>query len=199
MKQAERLAAEHDPEGTTFNVGRVVKLEDGTVTSLEVIGRREAKAAIVHAKSQPSHVGEETSNDLTRLGNQNPLKTLVNGVDPDRFARMDIGKQYLTTKTMSKSQMKKQRALEPRPAPPKPIIPEGISIPEGEENWLALWNLADDQLERRVIKEKKRKVAERKALRLWQQTGKAERRAARDEKRRIYREVKLTWKAIKGM
>ena len=73
------------------------------------------------------------------------------------------------------------------------MIPKGIKIPEGEEDWLSLWDLPDDELERRVIREKRRKAAERKALRERQKAGKAERRAARDERRRVYRELKLEW------
>ena len=73
---------------------------------------------------------------------------------------------------MSETQLKNEVALAPRPPSPKPIIPEGISIPVGEENWLALWNLSDRQLERRVTKEKKRMAAEKKALRVKQQTVK---------------------------
>ncbi|KAL8857043.1 MAG: hypothetical protein Q9178_006335 [Gyalolechia marmorata] len=43
----------------------------------------------------------------------------------------------------------------------------------------------------------KRKAAERKALRIAQQTGKGERREARDEEMRVYRDIKLIWKVIR--
>lgn len=202
IKQAERLAAEHDPEGFSFNVGPVMRQEDGSVISLETLRKRQEKAALEQAKKY----GFEVNSTIDKLGlssqladkaNQDRLTALSNGVNPDRFAQMNLGKSDLATTGMSKTQLKKKEALIPRPPPPKPVIPEGISTPVGEENWLALWDLPDHLLERRVIKEKKRKAAERKALRVKQKTGKVERRVARDEKRRIYREVKLTWKAIK--
>ena len=95
--------------------------------------------------------------------------------------------------------MKKLAKFEPRPPPPRPVIPEHISRFEGEEDWLSLWDLEDIDLERRVIREKRRRAAERKALRTKQQSGKVERRMARDEKRKVYRDIKLKWKSIKGM
>ena len=49
-----------------------------------------------------------------------------------------------------------------------------------------------------MIREKRREAAARKALRVKQQSGKVERRMARDEKRRVYRGLKLEWGAIKG-
>lgn len=183
-----------------------MKLEDGTIISLEVQLRRTKKALAELEQAKENEVDnkitliqETPESKVTSMGNQDPLTILPNGIDPDRFARMNIDKPELTTKGTNASPMKKQRALEPRPPPEKPIIPEGISLPEGEENWLALWDISDDQLERRIIREKKGKAAKRKALRFQQRAGKAERRLARDEKRRIYREVKLTWKAIKGI
>lgn len=181
-----------------------MRQEDGSVISLETLRKRQEKAALGQAKkygleADPTIDKLELSSQLADKANQDRLTALSNGVNPDRFAQMNLGKSDLTTTGMSKTQLKKKEALTPRPPPPKPVIPEGISTPVGEENWLALWDLLDHQLERRVIKEKKRKAAERKALRVKQKTGKVERRVARDEKRRIYREVKLTWKAIKGM
>lgn len=204
IKQAERLAAEHDPEGISFNVDPVIRQEDGSVISLETLQKRQKRAALGQAKNNGQEIHTtadklEPSSQLADIANQNHLTALPNGMNPDRFAYINLGKSDLNKTGMSKTQLKKKEALAPRPPPPKPIFPEGISIPAGEANWLALWDLPDHQLERRVIAEKKRKVAERKALRVKQQTGKVERRVARDEKRRTYREVKLTWKVIKGM
>lgn len=204
IKQAERLAAQHDPEGVSFNVGPVIRQEDGSVISLEALAKRQKKAALEQVKKngleiQPTIDKLEPSSQLADIANKNDLQPLPKGMNPDRFAQMNSGKSDLNSTGMSKTQLKKREALAPRPPPPKPIIPEGISIPADEENWLASWDLSDHELERRVIKEKRRKAAERKALRVKQQTGKVERRVARDEKRRTYREVKLTWKVIKGM
>ena len=215
MQQAQRLAAVHDPTGATFNVGPVVTQEDGKVVSVETLRRRkeqelarQAKKEGITSASVATNVRGSTAfpesnaqSSMLQIGIQparDPLSNLQNGINPARLAQMDIGRSQQAPQKMSKTQQRKRAALEPRPPPPKPIIPEGVNIPDGEESWLSLWNLSDDQLERRVLREKKRKAAERKALRLKQKSGKAERRAARDEKRKVYRELKMTWKAIKG-
>ena len=215
MQQAQRLAAVHDPTGATFNVGAVVTQEDGKVVSVETLRRRKEQELARQAKEEGMTSASVATNvtgsttfqesnaqsSMLQIGihpARNPLSNLQNGINPARLAQMDIGRSQQAPPKMSKTQQRKRAALEPRPPPPKPIIPEGVNIPDGEENWLALWNLSFDQLERRVLHEKKRKAAERKALRLRQKSGKAERRAARDEKRKVYRELKMTWKAIKG-
>ena len=205
VRQAQRLAAVHDPSGVTFNVGPVVVQEDGTVICQDVLRRRQERAQERAATEQSKEAnaaafthevgdGENTAS----MSTTNP-PALRNGINPDRLAHIKAEVSQEPPSRLSKTQQKKRAALEPRPPPPKPTIPEGVSIPEGEENWLHLWDLPDDQLERRCLREKKRKAAERKALRVKQKSGKVERRVARDEKRRVYRDIKLTWKAIKGM
>lgn len=203
VRQAQRLAAIHDPSGVSFNVGPVVIQEDGTVISQEILRRREEnakdRAAAKMAKEGTSSAGDSAPapNDAEIPRN---ASLLPNGLNPERLTNIELaGLQQPPPKRLSKTQQKKRAALEPRSPPPKPTLPEGVDIPEREERWLDLWDLSDDQLERRVLREKKRKAAERKALRIKQQTGKAERRIARDEKRKVYRDIKLTWKAIKGI
>ncbi|KAL6716305.1 hypothetical protein ACLMJK_005871 [Lecanora helva] len=197
--QAQRLAAIHDPSGVTFNVGPVVLQEDGSVITEETLRRRKQraleKAAAEQAKEQNTNIDSPTIPSQVALREAPPYPE--NNVKPDRPDRIDGMNGQQPQIRLSKTQQKKRAALEPRPPPPKPIIPDGVSIPEGEEAWLALWDMADEQLERRLIREKRRKAAERKALRLKQKSGKAERRAARDEKRKVYRDIKLTWKSIK--
>ena len=207
VRQAQRLAAVHDPSGVTFNVGPVVVQEDGTVISQDILRRRQERAQERAAMEQSKEGGftnaaalthEVRDGETTASISTNP-PALRNGINPDRLAHIEAEVSQKPPSRLSKTQQKKRAALEPRPPPPKPTIPEGVSIPEGEENWLLLWDLPDDQLERRCLREKKRKAAERKALRVKQKSGKVERRVARDEKRRVYRDIKLTWKAIKGM
>ena len=207
VRQAQKLAAVHDQSGVKFNVGPVVKLEDGTVVSEDTLRRRQERAQERAAAEKIKEVGF-TDGALTTHGvgdgeatesRSTKYPALHNGINPDRLAHIEAVVSQRPPSRLSKTQQKKRAALEPRPPPPKPTIPEGVSIPEGEENWLELWDLPDDQLERRVTREKKRKAAERKALRVKQKSGKGERRIARDEKRRVYRDIKLTWKAIKGM
>lgn len=192
-----------------FNVGPVITQEDGTVISLETIRKRQEKEAVEQTKkngTMPTAGGiDKVQNDFQMLEGRDKMKDDLiidvspNGINPARLSQIGIVKPRAVPKGMSKTQQKKLAALEPRPPPPKPIIPDGISLPEGEEDWLALWDLPDEQLERRVIRGKRRKAAERKALRTKQQSGKVERRAARDEKRKVYRELKMTWKTIKGI
>ena len=202
LKQAQRLAAVHDPTGSMFNIGPVVIQQDGSVLSLETIRRREEREA---SKRDGSSALLETTVDhkgtprvLDPVKTENTEIGFVSGVNPERLAQMDLCQHTQPVKNMSKTQQKKLANFEPRPPPSKPIIPQGIHIPDGEENWLELWDLPDEDVERRVLRAKKRKAATRKALRVKQQTGKVERRAARDEKRKVYRDLKNTWKSIKG-
>ena len=203
IHQVQTLAAIHDPSGSIFNVGPVVKQEDGTVVAEETLRRREVRAREKAAAEEAQHQSitnnaSKSSSEVIPNG-QNALPLPVSGVNPDRSALIEAVKTDRESNGLSKTQQKKRAALQPRPPPPKPVIPDGIPMLEGEENWLALWDMSDDQLERRIIREKRRKAAERKALRAKQQSGKAERRIARDEKRKVYRDLKLTWKSIKGM
>lgn len=207
VRQAQRLAAVYDQSGVMFNVGPVVMQEDGTVISQDTLRRRQERAQERATKEQTKEDGltngapttHEVGDGQVTASISTNFPALCNGINPDRFAHMEAVVSQLPSNRLSKRQQKKRAALEPRPPPPKPTIPEGVSIPEGEENWLNLWDLPDDQVERRVLREKRRKAAERKALRVKQKSGKVERRVARDEKRRVYRDIKFTWKAIKGM
>lgn len=204
IRQAQRLAAIHDPSGTSFNVGPVVVQDDGTVISQETLHQREAKSnekAAAQMAKETTYIGGDF-NAPTAIVTETPNSAppiSSNGLNPERLAKMEATMSQQAPSRLSKTQQKKRAALEPRPPPPKPAMPDNISIPKSEENWLALWDLTDDQLERRVLREKKRKATERKALRIKQKSGKAERRIARDEKRKVYRDIKLIWKAIKGI
>lgn len=204
MKQAQRLAMIYDPSGAMFNVGPVTKLENGIVVSVEALRKRQEMGGC----EKPKQNGAETQTaaldknlDCRRTGTENPVISFISQdhVHSDRMINIRTGGARTGPKGMSKTQEKKQAARETRPPPPKPMIPEHIPIPVGEDNWLALWDLSNDQMERRLKQEKKRKVSARKALRLKQKSGKLERRLARDEKRAIYRDIKSTWRIIKGI
>jgi hypothetical protein len=204
VSQAERLAAIHDPSGEMFNVGPVVVQEDGKVVSVEFLERRaraqaERAAKLIQGNDGATSLTSGLDKDSVANTSSKFTNGLQDGINPAKgdLAQVSSGNE-IKTKRLSNNQQKKLALLEERPPPLKPVIPDGIELPEGEENWLALWNLSDDELERRVIREKRRKAAERKALREKQKEGKAERRAARDERRKVYREKKLEWKAIKG-
>lgn len=207
VRQAQRLAAIHDPSGATFNVDPVVLQEDGSVIAQQTLRRRQERA-LEKVAAEQAKGDQKFDSSLATLKREEAESSALSrealpgskkGLNPDRLIRTEALETQQPNSRLSKSKKKKRAAFETRPPPPRPIIPESVDVPEGEENWLALWDLSDDQLERRVLREKRRKAAERKALRLKQQSGKAERRAARDERRAVYRDMKLTWKSIKGM
>ena len=208
VRQIQRLAAIHDPSRAAFNVSPVVLQVDGTTISQEILYRRQGKAEERIVAKRDDKVGstEDVLPSSMLVGecigsteNTAIISPIIqNGFKSGHLANVSTDAAQQAPKRLCMMRQKKRAALEPRPPPPKPVIPDGIQVPEGEENWLALWDLSDDQLERRVLREKKRRAAERKALRIKQKSGKAERRIARDEKRRVYRDIKLTWKAIKG-
>ena len=203
IKQAQRLAAKHDPSGDIFNVGPVVVQEDGRVVSLQGLKKREARKAEEETRRNgtapsddappgpaPAPAGEATA----EVSDQPVQDVGLSNVSQDRLAMLNSAPP---ARQLSKSQLRKRTALESQPPPRRPVLPEGIPVPEGEEDWIGMWDLLDEELERRVIRAKRRAAAERKALRKRQQAGKVERRAARDEKRTVYRDLKLTWKLIK--
>lgn len=205
----------HDPSGAKFNVGPVTTLEDGTVVSLEALERRKQKETEREAAKHATENGLDATHDsLTQPTGPPPFNTTTTlpeaansastyggvNVNPERLKMLVDAKTPQPRRSgISKTQQKKLEAHVPKPPPPKPVIPPHVQWPsDEEENWLELWDLPDNELERRVLRAKKKAAAGRKALRIKQKTNKAERRAARDEKRRVYREVKQTWKVIKG-
>ncbi|KAL8955833.1 MAG: hypothetical protein Q9193_006451 [Seirophora villosa] len=181
LKQIQHLAALHDPSGVEFNIGPVVKQDDGSIISAESIRKRQEREAVKAVAGSTSVTLEEVAPRMD-MNTEAPSENSLSQSKP---------------KQPSKAQQRRQAALQPYNPPPKPRIPEGVPIPSGEENWLELWDLPDEQIERRILRAKRRKATERKALRIKQQSGKTERREARDEKRKIYRDIKLIWKSIK--
>ena len=204
---AQRLAAVHDPSGKSFNVKPVTTLEDGRVVTLESIERKKEKEALKQAQQEADQAAAETG----ATGEEHPQGTdmatalaavggsVVDRLNPDRLQMLyDQKLNPPRPSGLSKTQQKKMQQFAPRPPPDRPIIPEGVVLPENETtNWLELWDLPDEDLERRVNRRKKQAARARKDLRIKQKTGKAERRAARDEKRRVYREIKLSWKTLR--
>ena len=193
-----RIAAVYDPSGKTFNVKAVTTLEDGRVVTLESLERKQERLALKQAeqqqKEQEARMQEE---DATKLAEE----SVADRLNPERMKilideKMNGNKRLPGQK--SKTQLKKEAKFAPRDPPEKPFLPDGIDIPsDEEENWMELWDLPDSELERRVQREKRLKARARKELRIKQKSGKAERRAARDEKRRVYREIKQSWKILR--
>jgi hypothetical protein len=197
---AQRLAAVYDPSGAMFNVSPVVTLEDGRVTTVEALERKKEREA-QKAAEQNGETTEKSAQDAQVNGVHGVPKSApsLGKVNSDRMQMIESQMQEASqARMLSKNQQKKQAELAPRPPPPKPVVPDGIDIPsDEEENWLELWDLDNGELERRVLREKKRAARERKEFRQHQKSGKAERRAARDEKRRVYRDIKQSWQVIR--
>ncbi|KAL8879932.1 MAG: hypothetical protein Q9198_002552 [Flavoplaca austrocitrina] len=196
IKQVQKLAAVHDPSGDTFNIGPVVRRDDGLVVSAQAARKRlERDAARAAAQSA---LGEQVkgteSEQQPHLAGKRPTSKPDSLFQEDQF-NVHPGRMPQIEDRSARAQ--KHSCLQPRPPPPKPRIPDSISLPDGEQNWLALWDLSDGEIERRIMRSKKGKAAERKALRIAQQSGKSERREARDEKRKVYRDIKLIWKVIR--
>ena len=188
----------------------VTTVEDGRVVTLESIERKKEKEALKQAQQEANQAAAETG----AAGEQHQTQpqgtdeatalaavggSVVDRLNPERLQMLyDQKLNPPRPAGLSKTQQKKMQQFAPRPPPDRPVIPEGIVLPENETtNWLELWDLPDEDLERRVNRRKKQAARARKELRIKQKTGKAERRAARDEKRRVYREIKLSWKTLR--
>ncbi|KAL9105894.1 MAG: hypothetical protein Q9227_009005 [Pyrenula ochraceoflavens] len=206
VRMVQRVAAVHDPSGKTFNVEPVTLLEDGCVITLRALERRREKAEqkAEKAAAEEAAKAEIEAEARQHTAEQKPdlvqiAETGVHYVPQDQLKKLVQAKLQKPRKgPVSKAQQRKQALNEPRPPPPKPTVPEGIELPDDEEeNWLGMWDLPDDDLDRRVVRAKRRAQRERKDLRVRQKAGKAERRAARDEKRRVYRDLKQSWKTIR--
>ena len=197
---AQRLAAVYDPSGKMFNVKPVVTLEDGRIVTVEAVERRKEKEAEKARQQELKDAGIDPATVPPPIKQEQ--SEIPHGMNEDRLRLLTEEKFKATTRersgVVSKTQQRKAAQFEPKPPPPKPVIPEGIELPsDEEENWLELWDLNDDEIERRVLRAKKRAAKARKELRIKQKSGKAERRAARDEKRRVYREIKQSWKTVR--
>ena len=191
----QRLAAVYDPSGALFNVGPVLTLEDGRVVSVEAMERKREREE--QKATKPTNAADEPAGSATQnvIAPEIDQSYTQNNIHHERQQMMEDKKPG---HTLSKTQQRKQALLAPRPPPPKPRIPEGIDIPsDEEENWLELWDIDDNECERRVVRKKNKAARERKEFRQQQKSGKAERRAARDEKRKVYREVKQSWQVMR--
>jgi len=213
VRQAERLAAIHDPTGKMFNVGEVVITPDGQVKSKEAIARAaeakkqkeieaaaeklenirlaEEKAKYREAKLQAKREGREAPPrpDYTpQIDLQSSASFYGNrsGGQP-AYSGQQMGRQPATgakpPRKISKKQQQRQEMLKPKPVPPKPVIPEGIALPAGEENLLLLWDISDEQIIKRLNSKKKEKILAAKKLRLIQKEQKKFNRAMKVRKK----------------
>ena len=135
IKQHQRLAAIHDPTGKMFNVGPVIITEEGIV------------------KPAPKPDGEKEPDPLDPANMDDERKALMQQLG----LRFPVPGQKLSNKMKERFQK-----YMPRPVPPKPVRPEGIALPEGEEDWLALWDITDEQIKSRLSSAKSKRTATRR-------------------------------------
>ena len=99
-------------------------------------------------------------------------KTKTEKVAEEGVAKL-LGPQGAPKKgKMSKRQQQKQAALQPRTSPPRPVLPVEIRLPEGEENFIAMWDITDEQIQKRLSEDKRKKSMTRKKLRIEQKAQK---------------------------
>jgi hypothetical protein len=205
VHQAERLAAIHDPSGKTFNVGEVVVLPDGKVKTREALARSAELKVQREAQAKADKEAEEAWNTakgyakagmdsyLTKAKEEGKLEAvalreweahleLASQIGPntsDRARYVQVINRYgrLVNQKISKKQMRKRELLEPKPVPPRPVIPEGIPMLEGETNLVALWDITDQEILKRLADQKKQKSQASKDLRKVQKEQKKFNRA----------------------
>ncbi|CZT02604.1 hypothetical protein WAI453_002120 [Rhynchosporium graminicola] len=187
VKQVERLAAIHDPSGKMFNVGEVIVLPGGHVKSKEGMRRAaEAKEQRDREEAQRKAIENRYKNAerAAKLEAEEAQRAIDQGLDvPTEFPAKEALKKMNRPKKISKKQLQRQEQLKPQPVPPKPVIPEGISLPEEEENLLALWDITDAQITKRLADQKKNKAKSRKELITIQKENKKLNRALKVKKR----------------
>ena len=206
VRQAERLAATHDPSGKSFNVGEVVVLPDGQVRSKESIAKaeetrvrkaqqdKEAREAEEAYKLRQKEMKEQRKSFLEarksegtdenmaiRLWEAEQRKILaenpIKNPDQARFIEVVNRQGLVQIQKISKKQLQRREQLQPKPVPPRPVIPEGIMLPEGEVNLIELWDITDQQITARLREQKKAKSQAGKDLRAVQKEQKKFNRA----------------------
>ncbi|KAH8748544.1 hypothetical protein F5882DRAFT_386956 [Hyaloscypha sp. PMI_1271] len=211
VRQAERLAAIHDPTGKMFNVGEVIVMPDGQVKSKEAIERaaevkKQKEMDALAEKAENIRIAEEKANYkkeklaakregreppprpdyAPKLALQSAASVYGNSEQPAYGGQQMRSNQQTGTQAKRKISKKQQQRLEmlkPKPVPPKPVIPEGIALPEGEENLLELWDITDEEIAKRLRSKKKEKIIAGKTLRKIQKEQKKFNRAMKVRKK----------------
>ncbi len=197
VRQAERLAAIYDPSGKMFNVGEVVITPDGQVKSKEAIKKAaEMRVRKEIEKTEEARVAAEKAKyreeklKAQREGREVPPKPATLSLQPAALVYGGEQAAYNNQQMvpckgpkLSKKQQRRLEMLKPKPVPPKPVIPEGISLPEGEEDLLALWDITDEEISRRLRAQKKQKINAGKNLRKIQKEQKKFNRAMKVRKK----------------
>ncbi|KAH7336552.1 hypothetical protein BKA65DRAFT_36189 [Rhexocercosporidium sp. MPI-PUGE-AT-0058] len=187
VKQAERMAALHDPSGKMFNVGEIIILPGGIVMSKESMERAaEAKEQKDKEDAQRNAI-EKRYKDAERaakLEAEEAQRAIDQGMPaPTEYPAKEALKRMKRPKKISKKQLQRLQQLKPQAVPPKPVIPKGIRLPDEEEDLLALWDITDAEITRRLADKKKEKTQSRKQLIKIQQENKKLNKALKVRKR----------------
>ena len=174
VRQAEILAGQHDLSGKLFNVGEVIIMPDGQAKSVESLRR----TAEVKAKRKDEREEQEKSKldteemkkaSIPQPNQAESLRPGLDGVNPQRIGLIHTNED---SPRISNKQRKAQETLNPRHVPLKPVIPEGYEVPINEENFIAMWDLTNDEIMKRIDMAKKKAGNARKALRREQKEEK---------------------------
>ncbi|CAG8958171.1 hypothetical protein HYFRA_00000523 [Hymenoscyphus fraxineus] len=183
VRQAERLAAIHDPSGKMFNVGQVIVLEDGRVKNKEIWER-----------------AEETRK-AKEAGIELPAPNPAEGINPERMplikGGIPVANPAAPAKKLSNKQRARLAASLPKPVPPRPILPPGITIPMGEEDFISQFDITDEDIQKRLSKAKGAKKIAAKQLRRVQQEQKKFNKAMKIKKKQAANRGEI-WDPIKA-
>merc|ERR1711939_1091217 len=148
--------------GKIFNVGEITILPGGVVNSKEGMRRAaEAKERKEREEAEGKDIEKryKDAEKAAKFEAEEAQRAIDQGLPaPTRYPAKEALKNMQRPMRISKKQLQRQEQLEPQPVPPKPVIPEGISSPEGEEDLLALWDITDEQITKRLANQKRKKA-----------------------------------------
>jgi hypothetical protein len=170
VKQAERLAAIHDKSGKLFNVGEVVVMEDGQVKNVERL-KRQAEVKAWKDAERAAREAHKKAQDAFKTG-YDVTGPIIDGVNPARQSFIQNLAKPEVPGRISNKQKKSQELHQPKYVPSKPVIPEGYSVPTGEVDYIALWDITDEDIMKRLNEAKFSKKREAKKLRKMQREQK---------------------------
>lgn len=166
-----------------FNVGQIIVLPDGKVKNKELWERA------------------EENRKAREAGIELPTPAPVEGINPERMplikGGVPLANPTAPAKKLSNKQKQRLAASLPKPVPPRPILPDGISIPDGEENLIALFDITDEDIQKRLSKAKGAKKTAAKQLRRVQQEQKKFNKAMKIKKKQAANKGEI-WDPIKA-
>lgn len=198
IRQAEALAAIHDLSGKMFNVGEMIKMPDGQIKSKDKL--RETEEVKARRAKEEADFNERVKNANDAFKEARAKLEAQYAADGKEMTTQQIQRlrqQYPVPVRISNKQKARREALAPRPIPPKPVIPKGFSIPEGEEDLLALWDITDEEIVKRINRRKKEKTQAARELRRIQKEKKKFNRAMKVLKKQCAHDG-ILWDPVKA-